>query len=193
MCGGIVTGEDWCHSDEVYEAPYCPGYTPPSPTPTPSPSPSPTCDPATKPNNTNCYCDTNPISGSPQWSCLCSYTDSLGIPNLGIPANYLQNPGPQGSGGCPGFSVNNGGDCCICTLSSSDCPEGTHLDNQVCNCIANTGGDDGSGGGGGSDPPPVEYTRECIDFVWVHFVSYDGGNSWHYDDRESYGGCFYID
>jgi len=128
-------GEDWCHSDEVFEAPYCPGYTPPSPTPTPSPSPSPTCDPATKPNNTNCFCDTSLVAVgiAPQWSCLCSYTDSLGIPALGIPANHVLNGGSQGSGGCPGFSANNGNDCCICTLNSSDCPEGTHLDNQVCN------------------------------------------------------------
>lgn len=82
-------------------------------------------------------------------------------------------------------------------LASSDCPEGTHLDNGVCNCVPNDrGGDTGggdSGGSGGGNPPPIAYKRECVDYVWVHFISYDGGESWTYDDRESYAGCYYVD
>ncbi|HSP62757.1 MAG TPA: hypothetical protein VLQ90_07240 [Pyrinomonadaceae bacterium] len=43
-------------------------------------------------------------------------------------------------------------------------------------------------GGGGA---PIEYTQ-CIDYYWVHYVSYDGGNTWYYADNEEYAGCFYM-
>jgi len=33
----------------------------------------------------------------------------------------------------------------------------------------------------------------CVDFYFVHFVSYDGGNTWNYADDEVYAGCYYIE
>lgn len=33
---------------------------------------------------------------------------------------------------------------------------------------------------------------ECIDYYWVHFMSYDGGNTWSYADNEEYAGCLFL-
>lgn len=79
ICASVYPDQQLC-TDGVYcpyDKTYPCGYIPPGPTPTPSPSPTPTappCNPAEKPNNTNCLCDTLPyiIAGAPpQWSCNC--------------------------------------------------------------------------------------------------------------------------
>ncbi|HMJ25153.1 MAG TPA: hypothetical protein VK475_04970, partial [Pyrinomonadaceae bacterium] len=66
---------------------------------------------------------------------------------------------------------------CYWTCSLSDPPDG------------------GGGGGGGADPNPnpVMTRRECVNYYWVHFTSYDGGQTWNYADNETYAGCFYMD
>jgi hypothetical protein len=189
-CYGDDTPE--CPEDVIYDSEACPGYSPtpsPSPSPTPNPDVSPVCNPATKPNNDNCNC-VPPIvpGGEPFWYCFCSG---------GVPADYIRFPGTIGWAGCdPNKSANNHTGCCIC--NQQQCPDGSTA-TWNCECPTPTptpdgGGGGGEGGGGGGDPnsPPAAYTRECIDYVWVHFVSYDGGQTWHYDDRESYAGCYYI-
>ena len=40
---------------------------------------------------------------------------------------------------------------------------------------------------------PILEKDDCVDYYYVHFVSYDGGQTWHYDDRETYAGCYYIE
>jgi hypothetical protein len=52
--------------------------------------------------------------------------------------------------------------------------------------------DPGGGGPGDPSPQPIEM-RQCVDYYWVHFTSYDGGQTWYYADNEEYAGCFYIE
>lgn len=108
-------------------------------------------------------------------------------------ANYHLFPGSPGIGGCDSSHnrMNNGGDCCVCAITT--CPEGTSLNWGTCECRADGGGDTGgSSGGNDPNPPPIAYKQECVDYYWVHFVSYDGGQTWQYDDRETYAGCYYL-
>lgn len=52
----------------------------------PHPTAAPTCDPATKPNSTNCSCTPPIISGgTPQWSCFCFVTGAAGFSLPGRP------------------------------------------------------------------------------------------------------------
>jgi hypothetical protein len=65
-----------------------PSPTPESPTPTPTPTPEPTCNPATKPNNTNCVCNTVLATaglGDPFWDCGigCSGATGADYPRYG--------------------------------------------------------------------------------------------------------------
>src|SRR5580765_2428961 len=95
----------------------CEGGPPPSPSPSPSPSPNtsptptPTCDPNTKPNDRNCYCDILPaqFGGTAQWYCFC-YLPGDPVSVLGRPANYLTYPGTRGYAGCPPNMYNNNDD-----------------------------------------------------------------------------------
>lgn len=171
------TGNGQLYLCQTIAMPGCGGGPMPTPTPSPSPSPSPepTCDPATKPNNTNCICDTS--VGSPQWLCFCS---------AGVAANYLQYPGA--AGGCDQSKThNNGSNCCVCNVQT--CPDGSAPDTYSCQCPTPTPG------GGGPDPNPnpnpAIYKQDCVDYYWVHFVSYDGGQTWSYADNETYAGCYY--
>lgn len=175
-----------CYNEIIYDSEYCPGYSPtptPTPTPSPSPSPSPVCDPAKKPNNSNCYCSP-PIlpGGDPYWSCWCS---------SGEFADYVKFPGTPGWGGCdPNKSYNNGGDCCICF--PQQCPDGSAPNKYNCECPTPetpTPTPTPQGGGGGNVTP--EYHQSCVDYDWVYWVSYDGGRTWNYDHSE-YAGCFFF-
>jgi len=124
-----------------------------SPTPTPTPTPEPTCDPATKPNNTNCICSTTPLPDggvTTQWYCFCSLPSDFG-PVSGQPANYQTYPGTPGYGGCPPNMYNNGSDCCACI--DTTCPDGSTPNRQTCQCPTPTPTPSG-GGGGGPTPTP---------------------------------------
>ena len=182
-CGSLQ-----CHHDEIYESSACPGYSPtPTPTPTPSPSPSPTCDPNTRPNNTNCQC-TRDINGDPAWACGCA--DGSEFADY---VRYTQNYG------CPPNKYNDG-ECCQC-LEVVTCDSGCSWDPYFCRCVDSVGTPCGSptpGGGGdpggGSDPNAYSttYERDCVDYYWVWFVSYDGGHTWYATGQTEYAGCFYM-
>jgi hypothetical protein len=155
---------------------------PSSPTPPPTPTPEPTCDPATRPNNSNCDCYHGPNGGQPFWSCGTGCSSLTG-------ANY-RNPDYQNNQGCPPDMYNSGNDCCSCIVTT--CLDGQSANPFTCKCPSPSPTPTSAGGGVEPSPSPAEiYQRECIDYYWVHFVSYDGGQTWHYADNESYAGCFY--
>jgi hypothetical protein len=176
ICATVIPDQKLC-SDDVYcpfQRTYPCGYIPPSPTPTPdTPTPTPTappCDPATKPNNTNCICDTTPyiIAGAPpQWSCFCS---------AGTAANRLAYGSNQG---CEPNKHNNGSECCVCIVQ--ECPDGSTPNKTTCECPTPTP----------EDPGPF-YQARCVDYYYVWFVSYDGGYSWTPTGRVEYSGCYLI-
>jgi len=159
------------------------GATPtPSPTPTPTPTPEPTCNPATKPNNTNCVCGITygPLgSATAEWGCACTG---------GTAANYPQFPGTQGYGGCPQGKYNNGSDCCICIVQN--CPDGSPVNSSTCQCPTPTpnptatpangggGGYEGGGDGGGY----------CTEYFWVWYVWIN--NHWVLTGDRDYAGCW---
>ena len=112
-------------------------------------------------------------------------------------ANY-QNPNLAGNYGCPPNKYNpgDGSDCCVC-VAQPNCSENCTWDPFYCRCIDLVGNECGSGSGsdgGGGDPnsDPATYKWDCVDYYWVHFKSYDGGQSWQYADDEQYAGCFYV-
>lgn len=101
----------------------CATATPtPSPTPSPSPSPSPTCDPATKPNNTNCNCVQDGFGGA-FWNCQCA-DGSDGADHIHITDNY----------GC-GPDKYNVNECCVCIDQNHTCTSGCHWDTSYCRCV----------------------------------------------------------
>ncbi|HKP39273.1 MAG TPA: hypothetical protein VJT71_20615 [Pyrinomonadaceae bacterium] len=181
-CGIPLQVGHWCGDNGVYCPEYARGVcvtdapSPPSPSPTPTPT-APPCDPATRPNNTNCFCDTMPylIGGyDPQWHCglFCS---------SGVGADYVQYPGAVGYAGCPPDRHNNQNDCCVCIFQA--CPGGSSVNQMTCECPSPTPTPDGNGGDGGQPPEP------CTIYWWVLWESTDGGQSWHEIDRW-YAGCW---
>ena len=181
----LCTDGVYCPFDDIYTC----GFVPPSPTPTPTPdfstptpTPEPTCDPATKPNNTNCICTQSPvIGGQPFWYCGIGCNGATG-------ADYTK-PEYSSNRGCPSNKYNDG-DCCRCLVST--CGDGQPVDPSNCECPSPSPTPTNGGGGPGDPSPyaPMDHV-DCVDYYWVHFVSYDGGQTWNYDDRESYAGCFY--
>jgi hypothetical protein len=93
----------------------------PSPSPSPSPSQSPTCNPATRPNPTNCECVNNG-QGGVEWACGCAD---------GVPANYLVYTSNYG---CPPGKPNNGHDCCLCPYEE-ECEAPCQWNRQFCQCV----------------------------------------------------------
>ena len=204
-CGTPHSFGHWCEGLGVY----CPGFRidvcisdvptppptpvpsptlPPSPTPTPTetPTPEPVCDPATKPNNSNCSCVAPLIPGqSAQWSCFCWVTGQSGFPVAGVPANYPLHG--QTQGGCPINMVNNGSNCCVCIVNT--CPNGSRPNSQTCECPSPT-------------PTPLYrgeynyhafnygYDGYCTPYFWVWYVSYDGGATWQETGESEYAGCW---
>jgi len=41
-------------------------------------------------------------------------------------------------------------------------------------------------------PTTAEYYKECVEYFWVWFVSYDGGKTWQPTGRVEYAGCLYV-
>jgi hypothetical protein len=173
---------------ETIDLTLCIGTAPtptPSPTPDASPSPEPTCDPAQKPNNSNCFCNVipgpAPGTSTAHWECTC-------FSGAGAAANNLLFPL---STGCdPSKSVNDGHDCCVCTQQT--CPDGSQRNTYTCECptptptpTPNNGGPPGGGGPGGA---PGGGTG-CTEYWWVYYESYDGGSSYTEISR-SYAGCW---
>ena len=156
------------------------GTPTPSPSPTPTPSPSPTPTPVPCPFALPSQCP----GGVPRDPCT----------NPDPPGT--QNPNPDG---CPfGYQVRNGA-CCVpiaCpqpTPTQPFCPDGeASLFNgpPICtwsDCFTLLPN---------STPTPtpsnnVEFKRDCVDYYWVWYVSYDGGKTWQATGEVAYAGCFY--
>jgi hypothetical protein len=173
----------------VGDVPTPPPTPSPSPTPTstpdtPTPTPEPTCNPATKPNNSNCHCNTALAVanlGPAFWDCGQGCSGAIG-------ADYTK-PEYSSNRGCPPNKYNDR-DCCRCIVSTCD---GQPVDPSTCECPSPSP-TPAAGGGGPGDPSPYPpmYHRDCVDYYWVHFLSYDGGQTWQYADNEEYAGCFYV-
>jgi hypothetical protein len=133
-CVTVFNGPQTCSRDVIIGA--CgPGDPPPppptpeqSPSPSPSPTPAPTCDPATKPNETNCFCNDAIANVAPFWSCLCP---------TGVAADYPRHG--TANNGCPAGKVNDGEDCCRCAFGPWPCSDGYSWDSRRCNCCSPTG------------------------------------------------------
>ncbi|HEX6186954.1 MAG TPA: hypothetical protein VFZ40_02645 [Pyrinomonadaceae bacterium] len=196
-CSTISWSDDWCDFPNVDGTTFpiscriplvlsCLDYAPspppaPSPTaspssatPTPTPTPEPTCDPATKPNNTNCICDTTPVmvGADPRWAC--------GIGCNGATGADYQQPAFQGNRGCPPNKYNDG-DCCRCIVTT--CPNGQTANPATCECPLIEATPTPEGGGG--DP-----SYFCTPYYWVWYVSYDGGETWEPTGQIEYAGCW---
>ena len=156
--------------------------TPSSPTPTPTPTPEPTCNPATKPNDLNCYCNTTVVGADPFWDCGYSCNGATG-------ADYTryQSGGPRGSGagGCPPNKYNDGRDCCRCVVTT--CLDGQSANVATCECPSPTPTPIPPSTGGGGD---AIYTYHCTPYFWVWYVSFDGGQTWHETGQVEYAGCW---
>jgi hypothetical protein len=161
-----------------------PSPTPESPTPTPTPTPEPTCNPATKPNNSNCVCNTVLATaglGEPFWDCGIGCSGATG-------ADYPRYGGAPGYGGCPSNKYNDGRDCCRCIEIT--CPNGQPVDALTCQCPSPsptpTQSPVISGGGGGYEGDGFP----CTDYYWVYYVSYDGRQTWVPTGEYEYAGCW---
>ncbi len=144
---------------------------PPSPTPTPTPSPTPTPTP-------------------------CPLIDSSACASA-VARDYCTNPDPPGApdgGGCP-INYYPDGLCCTripCpspTPTPPQCESGTNpifFDYPECRWICfnplPTPTPDPS-----QDPIFIYY---CTPYVWVTYVSYDGGKTWTPTGEIEYVGCF---
>jgi len=129
-----------------------PAPTPvPNPTPTPTPTPE-TCDPALRPNSSNCVCNNVPGIGL-TWQCSCGTM---------VPADYVQFPQ---SGGCdPAKQANNGSNCCVCISQNVPCDPGFIRNSFDCECRPNLVAvpSPTPAGGGGGDP-----YNSCTTYYWV--------------------------
>ena len=158
-----------------------PTASPSPPSETPSPSPEPTCDPATKPNNTNCICDTTPhtVAGAPpRWQCGIGCNGATG-------ADYRQAPGTQGYAGCPPNKYNDGSDCCRCIVTT--CLDGQAANVTTCECPSPTPTPLPPPTGGGGEPIYYYY---CTNYYWVWYISFDGGETWWPTGAVEYAGCW---
>lgn len=170
-------------SCQVIEITACGTSPSPSPSPTPTPSPSPTPTPTPCPFALPSECP----GGVPRDPCT--------NPDPPPAPGATPNPNPDG---CPfGYQVSNGA-CCTpiaCpqpTPTPPSCPEGeTSLFDgpPICawsDCFTLL-----------PDPTPtptpetVEFKRDCVEYYWVWYVSYDGGKTWQPTGQVDYAGCFY--
>jgi len=157
----------------------------PSPSSSPSPSPSPSPTPIPCPFALPSECP----GGIPRDPC----TNPEPPPAPGA----TPNPNPDG---CPfGYQVSNGA-CCVpiaCpqpTPTPPSCPEGeTSLFDgpPICawsDCFVLLPGPTPT-------PTPtsetVEFKRDCVEYYWVWYVSYDGGKTWQPTGQVDYAGCLY--
>lgn len=155
----------------------------PSPTPSPSPSPSPSPTPTPCPFALPSECP----GGVPRDPCT--------NPDPPPPPGGTPNPNPDG---CPfGYQVSSGA-CCVLiacpqpTPNPPSCLPGetsTFFGPPTCawsDCFTLL-----PDPGATPTPTPAEYTRECVDYYWVWFVSYDGGRTWNPTGQVEYAGCYY--
>lgn len=155
----------------------------PSPTPTPSPSPTPTPTP-------------------------CPYALPSQCPG-GVPRDPCTNPDPppapgatpnSNPDGCPfGYEVSNGA-CCVPTACPQPTPTPPSCPGNeisfftgppVCqwsDCFELLPNP--------SPSPPSsiwpEYSKQCVEYYWVWYVSYDGGKTWEPTGQVEYAGCYYV-
>ena len=174
------TGESYaCQTIDLYS---CGASPTPPPAPSPSPSPSPTPTPCPMTLASECP------GGVPRDPCT--------NPDPPPAPGATPNPNPEG---CP-FGYQMSGVCCVpiaCpqpTPTPPSCPENeTSLfyGPPVCqwsDCFTPL-----PEPGATPTPTPAEYTkRECIDYWWVWFVSYDGGKTWRPTGQVDYAGCYYM-
>ena len=165
---GTVT-EHWCPY-AFTEA--CTSSGPPTPTPTPTPTPKPSPTPRPSPTPTPC------------------------------PGGYFD---PDQNGDCP-YNANKVNGCCLCKQRKTDCssfgqgkwPNGGDYCvwvESLCDCYNidglcadNPRPTPTPDGAGGAENP--QYRWDCVDYWWVNFVSYDGGQTWYYADNETYAGTY---
>lgn len=188
VCGTTVSDYIECFMPKTNETYFCQTIqvvscgTSPSSSPSPSPSPSSSPSPTPCPLALASECP----GGVPRDPC--TYPDPPPEPGR------TPNPNPDG---CP-FGYQVSGSCCTpiaCpepTPTPPPCPEneipvfsGPPLCQWTC---FKPLGDPGTT----PTPTPEEYTRECVDYYWVWFVSYDGGRTWRPTGRVEYAGCFYV-
>jgi hypothetical protein len=160
------------------------GSPTPSPTPTPSPSPTPTPTPCPYALPSECP------GGVPRDPCT--------NPDPPPAPGATPNPNPDG---CPfGYEVINGA-CCVPTAcpqptsAPPSCPENEisfFTGPPICqwsDCFELL-----------PNPSPtptpasatVEYQRNCVEYYWVWYVSYDGGKTWEPTGQVEYAGCYYV-
>ena len=155
----------------------------PSPTPTPSPSPSPTPTPCPYALPSQCP------GGIPRDPCT--------NPDPPPAPGATPNPNPDG---CPfGYEVINGA-CCVPTAcpqptpTPPSCPENEtsiFSGSPLCHwsdcfeLLPNPSP---------TPPPPSfpEYSKQCVEYYWVWYVSYDGGKTWEPTGQVEYAGCYYV-
>jgi hypothetical protein len=171
-------------SCQVLKIEVCGSSPTPSPTPTPSPSPSPTPTPCPYALPSQCP------GGIPRDPCT--------NPDPPPAPGATPNPNPDG---CPfGYQVSDGA-CCVpiaCpqpTPTPPLCGEGQvsiFSAPPVCQwseCFTLL-----------PNPSPtptpasgtVEYKRDCEEYYWVEYVSYDGGKTWQATGQTAYAGCLYV-
>lgn len=158
----------------------CGASPPPVPSPSASPSPSPSPTPTPCPLALPSECAT----GVPRDPCT--------NPDPPPPPGGTPNSNPDG---CP-FGYQVSGACCVpipCpqpTPTPPPCESGNFVFNPfpACNwtCFPPL-----PEPGPIPTPTPEEFTRECIDYYWVWFVSYDGGQTWQPTGQVEYAGCYY--
>jgi hypothetical protein len=156
------------------------GATAPSPSPSPTPSPTPTPTPCPMTIASECP------GGVPRDPC--TYPDPPPAPG------GATNPVPDG---CP-FGYQVSGLCCVpieCpkpTPTPPTCPEGEvsfFNGPPICqwsDCFKPFPLPEAT-----PTPTPVQY-KECVDYYWVWFVSYDGGKTWQPTGEVEYAGCYYV-
>ncbi len=170
-----------CHTADVFPC----GTPTPSPSPTPTPSPSPTPTPTPCPYALPSQCP----GGVPRDPCT--------NPDPPPASDATPNPNPDG---CPfGYEVSNG-TCCVplaCpqpTPTRPACPENQitfFTGPPVCqwsDCFELLPNP--------SPTPPSsiwpEYSKQCVEYYWVWYVSYDGGKTWEPTGQVEYAGCYYV-
>ena len=189
-CGTTVSDYIECFMPKTGDTYFCQTIDVIGCGPAPAPSPSPSSSPSPSPSPTPTPC---PIAlpsqcpgGVPRDPC--TNPDPPPLPGEAPPSN------PEG---CP-FGYEASGVCCVpiaCpqpTPTPPSCPQGeisTFFGPPTCawsDCFTLF-----------PDPSPTptpseteQYKRDCIDYYWVWFVSYDGGRTWQPTGQVEYAGCF---
>ena len=162
------------------------GTATPSPSPTPTPSPSPTPTPTPCPYALPSQCP----GGIPRDPCT--------NPDPPPAPGATPNPNPDG---CPfGYQVSNGA-CCVpiaCPQPTPTPPSCGENEASIFSAPPICAWSECFTLLPNPSPTPtpssgtVEYKRDCVDYYWVEYVSYDGGKTWQPTGQVEYAGCFYV-